>query len=93
MTSPSTDAAPVFTGVRAFVVVVLPFSLGYYLSYLYRTVNAVLAPQLVEEIGLSAGDLGLLTAAYFFTFAAVQLPLGMWLDRYGPRRVLAFRKK
>ena len=89
MTSPSTDAAPVSTGVRAFVVVVLPFSLGYYLSYLYRSVNAVLAPQLVEEIGLSAGDLGLLTAAYFFTFAAVQVPLGMWLDRYGPRRVLA----
>ncbi|MCM2263866.1 MAG: MFS transporter [Desulfuromonadales bacterium] len=67
----------------------LPFALGYFLSYLYRTVNAVLAPDLVRELGLNPADLGLLTSAYFLAFAAAQLPLGILLDRYGPRRVEA----
>ena len=69
------------------VLVFVPFASGYFLSYLFRSVNAIIAPQLIREVGLSAGDLGLLTSAYFFTFAAFQLPLGVLLDRYGPRRV------
>ena len=69
------------------LVVFLPFSGGYFLSYLFRSLNAVIAPQLIAEVGLSAGDLGLLTAAYFLAFAAFQVPLGMLLDRFGPRRV------
>ena len=64
----------------------LPFCLGYFLSYLYRTVNAVIVPELVRDIGLDADDLGFLTSAYFFAFAAFQLPLGILLDRFGPRR-------
>jgi MFS family permease len=67
----------------------LPFALGYYLSYLLRNANAVLAPELTRELNLSAADLGLLTSAYFVAFAAVQIPLGILLDRYGPRRVQA----
>ncbi|GAB6054575.1 MFS transporter [Magnetospira thiophila] len=67
----------------------LPFALGYFLSYLYRTVNNVIAPDLIRELGLTAADLGLLTSAYFLTFAAFQLPLGMLLDRYGARRTEA----
>jgi predicted MFS family arabinose efflux permease len=67
----------------------LPFALGYYLSYLLRNANAVLAPELTRELDLSAADLGLLTSAYFVAFAAVQIPLGILLDRYGPRRVQA----
>ena len=67
----------------------LPFALGYFLSYLYRTVNAVLAPDLVRDLGLDPARLGLLTATYFLAFAAAQLPLGLLLDRYGPRRVEA----
>ena len=69
--------------------VFLPFAAGYFLSYLYRTINAVLSPYLVAELGLDATDLGLLTSVYFLTFAAFQLPLGMLLDRFGPRRVEA----
>jgi MFS family permease len=69
--------------------VFLPFAAGYYFSYLLRTVNAVIAPELTRELGLSAADLGLLTSTYFFTFAAFQIPLGMLLDRFGPRRVEA----
>lgn len=67
--------------------VFLPFAGGYYLSYLYRTVNAVISTELTRELGLRATDLGLLTSAYFFAFALFQLPLGILLDRYGPRRV------
>ncbi|MBI1905892.1 MAG: MFS transporter [Rhodocyclales bacterium] len=65
----------------------LPFAMGYYLSYLVRTVNAVISPDLTRELTLSAADLGLLTSAYFITFGAAQIPLGIALDRYGPRRV------
>lgn len=65
----------------------LPFAAGYFLSYFYRTVNAVIGPVLVTELGLDAAALGLLTSAYFVAFAAFQLPLGVLLDRYGPRRV------
>jgi MFS family permease len=67
----------------------LPFGLGYLLSYLLRAVNAVAAPDLVGEFGLTAAELGLLTSAYLGAFALVQFPLGVMLDRFGPRRVQA----
>jgi MFS family permease len=67
--------------------VFLPFVIGYYLAYFFRTIQAVMASPLATEMGLSAGDLGLLTSIYFLTFAAAQIPIGMLLDRYGPRRV------
>ena len=65
----------------------LPFAGAYFLSYLYRTANAVIGPILTAELALGAGSLGLLTSAYFLSFAAAQLPLGMLLDRFGARRV------
>lgn len=71
------------------VTALLPFGLGYFMSYLFRAVNAVVAPDLVRELGLSASELGLLTASYLLAFALFQLPLGMLLDRFGPRRVQA----
>jgi predicted MFS family arabinose efflux permease len=52
-------------------------------------VNAVLAPTLAAEFGLSAGGLGLLSSVYFFSFALCQLPLGVAFDRFGPRKVNA----
>jgi len=69
--------------------VFLPFAFGYFLSYVFRVVNAVIAPDLVADLALDAGALGLLTSTYFLTFAAFQLPLGMLLDRFGPRRTEA----
>lgn len=72
---------------RIMLLVLIPFGSGYFLSYLFRAVNAVVAPDLVAEMGLTASGLGLLTSAYLFAFAAFQLPLGAALDRYGPRRV------
>jgi MFS family permease len=69
--------------------VFLPFAAGYFFSYFLRNVNAVIAPELMRELGVSAADLGLLTSAYLLAFGAAQLPLGLALDRYGPRRVEA----
>jgi predicted MFS family arabinose efflux permease len=66
-----------------------PLSFGYFMSYLFRAVNAVVEGQLVRDIGLSPSELGLMTAAYLAAFALFQLPLGVLLDRYGPRRVQA----
>ncbi len=67
----------------------LPFAFGYFLSYLYRVINAVISPNLVADIGLEPAELGLLTSTYFITFAAFQLPLGVLLDRFGPRKIEA----
>lgn len=64
-----------------------PFAAGYLLSYLFRTVNAVISPELARDVALDPSSLGLLTSAYFLAFGAAQIPVGMLLDRYGPRRV------
>nr|WP_308610489.1 MFS transporter [Massilia frigida] len=69
--------------------VFLCFAFGYLLSYALRAVNAVIAPALVAEMQLSNADLGLLSSAYFVSFGAMQLPLGVWLDKYGARRTEA----
>ncbi len=52
-----------------------------------RTVNAILVPELVAELALTPGQLGLLSSVFFFAFALAQLPVGIALDRYGPRLV------
>lgn len=66
--------------------VFLCFALGYLLSYGLRSINAVIAPALMNEMALSNADMGLLSSAYFVAFGSLQLPLGIWLDKYGPRR-------
>ena len=62
------------------------FACAYFLSYALRSVNAVIAPALVAQFGLSHAQLGALSAAYFLAFAMMQLPLGVCLDRFGSRR-------
>ena len=78
-------SAPVLTGAMARWVFAC-FAGGYFMSYALRSVNAVIAPELVSEFGLSHAQLGSLSSAYFFGFALLQLPLGIWLDRFGSRR-------
>lgn len=65
----------------------LPLAAGYFLSYLFRNVNGVVAGDIMRDLGIGADTLGLLTSVYFLTFAMAQLPVGVLLDRYGPRRV------
>ena len=75
-------------GARAALAVFLIFAFSYFISALVRGVTATLAPLFTTELGLTAGDLGLLAGMYFLGFATTQLPLGSALDRYGPKRVL-----
>lgn len=63
------------------------FTLGYFLSYFYRSANAVLAKDLSQELGLGPAELGFMTSLFYLAFAAAQLPLGGLLDRVGPRAV------
>jgi predicted MFS family arabinose efflux permease len=62
--------------------------LAYFFSALVRAITATLSPTLTTEFSLSAQDLGLLAGGYFLGFSLTQLPLGRWLDRYGPKKVI-----
>ena len=73
--------------VPRFLPLYFSFAAAYVLSYTYRTANAVISPELSASLNIGASSLGLLTSAYFVAFAAMQIPAGMLLDRYGPRRV------
>jgi len=68
--------------------VFLTFAAAYSLSALIRAIIATLSPVLSQEFSLQSRDLGLLAGGYFLGFAATQLPLGTWLDKYGPKRVI-----
>lgn len=83
---PSHALAPALP-LRLLAAVWLPFGFAYALSLFFRSVNAVLSPDLVRDLGLDPSELGVLTSAYMLAFAAFQLPLGLLLDRYGPRLV------
>ncbi|MEK7751212.1 MAG: MFS transporter, partial [Acidobacteriota bacterium] len=74
---------------RLLALVFAPFAAGFFFSYLFRNVNAIIAKDLAAEFSLSPADVGLLTSLYLLSFAAMQAPVGVLLDRYGPRRVVA----
>ena len=75
-------------GKRAAILVFMAFAAAYFCSALVRSITATLSPVLTQEFALQARDLGLLGGGYFLGFAAMQLPLGTWLDRYGPKRMI-----
>ena len=80
---------PVLTKSKA-MIIFLVFALGYFISTLLRAINATISPELVSEFSLSAGDLGLLSGAYFLGFASVQIPLGYLLDSKGPKKIVSY---
>ena len=79
---------PSFLSRRTAVLVFLAFAFAYFFSALLRAITATLSPTLSQEFSLHARDLGLLAGGYFLGFAATQLPLGTWLDRHGPKKVI-----
>ncbi len=74
-------------GARAAATLFAVFAAGYFLSYFLRSANAVIAPALQREVALSAADLGFMTGTFFAAYALAQLPVGLALDRLGPRLV------
>ena len=75
------------SGVALYATVLLPFAAGYYLSWVYYTINALIADQLARDLALSPSELGIVTASYLLGMAIVQVPLGSLTDRRGPRWV------
>jgi len=69
--------------------VFVPFALGYCVVSILRSVNAVIAPYLVRDLGLSATELGFATSTFFLTAVLMQIPYGVLLDRYDPRKLYA----
>ena len=57
----------------------------YFLSQFYRVSNAVIAPELIQDLSLDTEELGLLSAAFFYAFALAQIPISLLLDKVGPR--------
>ena len=74
---------------RAAAVLFAVFAGTFFFAALARAVTATLAPTLARDLQVGPGALGLLTGALFVGYAITQLPMGHWLDRFGPRRVLA----
>jgi predicted MFS family arabinose efflux permease len=68
----------------------LAFAFAYFFSTLIRAITATLSPTLTREFALNASDLGLLAGGYFLGFSLTQLPLGSWLDRHGPKKVILY---
>jgi len=83
--APARAATP-FSAIAIAVVVTL--GVLYIVSQFLRNSVGVIAPNLAIEIGLTPIQIGLLSSIYFFCFAAMQLPLGIALDRFGPKLCL-----
>jgi len=66
-----------------------PFGLGYFLASTFRSINAVIATDLVRDLSLSASELGFAGSAFFLSATLFQIPYGILLDRYDPRRIYA----
>lgn len=87
MEEPEVSREPSLSKWRLIFSVFLPFAAGYFLSFLFRTINASISPALASDFGLGAVETGLLASIYFLVFAGAQIPIGVLLDRYGSRRV------
>ena len=66
------------------------FAFGFFISNLLRSITATLTPVLSYEFNLSAGNLGLLAGGYFLGFSIMQIPAGILLDRFGPKKVIGY---
>ena len=73
------------TAMRIFVVL----TAAYVASQFFRVANAVIAPELMADLSLSAEAMGVMTGAFFLSFAIAQIPVGVVLDRFGPRRTMS----
>ena len=61
----------------------------YFYAFFQRVTPSVIDQELMRDFAATGSELGSLGGAYFFTYAGLQFPLGILLDRYGPRRIMA----
>ena len=63
-------------------------ALFYLLGFFHRVAPAVITAELMQEFRINASALGNLSAFYFYSYVAMQIPTGILADRWGPRRLL-----
>ena len=63
-------------------------SVLFFCSSFYRSSNAIIAPQLQRDLSLTPETLGILSASFFYAFAFTQIPLALFLDRLGARKIM-----
>lgn len=82
-----TDPAP--GSYRRWVIFIVG-SLNFVLSMFYRVSTAVISPALIRDLDMTTSQLSDLSAAFYYAFALSQVPLGVALDRIGPRLTMCF---
>ena len=70
------------------IVILLPLACYPVIDFVFRIANGIVAPDLSAEFSLDAADLGLVSSAFFIAFGLAQLPLGVALDRFGPKATM-----
>lgn len=88
MTIKAEDGKPPAISRREALILVGTLASIYVVSQFLRNSIGVIAPNLASELQLSAGEIGVLSSAFFFAFAGAQIPLGVALDRYGPKNCM-----
>src|SRR5215475_4836512 len=73
---------------RGGLVIVATLATTYMASHFFRASNVTIGLDLMRDLSISPGALGALTGAFFFGFAAMQIPCGFFFDRFGPRRTI-----
>ena len=68
--------------------IIFTLSIVYVASNFFRSAIAVIAPNMMDEMGLTPEELGLIGGSFFIAFALMQVPVGIFLDRYGPRKTI-----
>ena len=85
MTPASNPAAQSWIATRMLAVLCA----GFVASQFFRVSNAVIAPELMRTLAISSEAMGVITGAFFLAFGLMQVPTGVLLDRFGPRRTMS----
>lgn len=73
---------------RRGLVMVTTLAIAYMASHFFRASNVTVGLDLMRDLSIGPKALGALTGAFFFGFAAMQIPCGFFFDRFGPRRTI-----
>jgi predicted MFS family arabinose efflux permease len=74
---------------RRGLIIVTTLAIAYVGSHFFRAANVTIGLELMRDLAIGPGALGALTGAFFFGFAAMQIPCGLLFDHFGPRRTVA----
>ena len=84
-----TPAAPPAEHLRIATRMLAVLCAAFMASQFFRVSNAVIAPELMRTLAITSEAMGVITGAYFLAFGIMQIPTGMLLDRFGPRRTMS----